>query len=109
VVLAMGLFGACDTTTSSSNGGINAACKADTDCQTSQGLFCSVGDPGGQCLKLCQKLTDCPAGSVCTDENKCYKSCAGSADCTRAGYACVAATRVDKTPIMTCDVPSTSD
>ena len=85
-------------------GEIGDGCLATTDCDASKKLFCSQDDPGGQCLSICKTQSDCPAGSICTDEQKCYASCKTNADCTRDGYACVDAMTVDKKPTKTCDV-----
>ncbi len=84
---------------------IGDACKATSDCESGMSFFCSVDDPGGQCLKLCNTASDCPSGSTCTDEKKCYKSCASQTDCTRSPYQCVNATTVDMKGTKTCDVP----
>ena len=89
------------------SGEVSAACVKDSDCQS--GLFCSTGDPGGQCLKVCHALSECPAGSTCTDENKCYKTCATAADCPRSGYACVDSTKIDMSAGKTCDIAPPAD
>jgi hypothetical protein len=86
---------------------VGDGCTKDADCQS--GLFCSTTDPGGQCLKICATAADCPTGSVCTDEMKCYKSCTQASDCTRSGYACVDAMLVTNMPTKTCDVAETTD
>src|ERR1700733_8246232 len=75
-------------------GAIGDACKATSDCG-GDGLFCSLDDPGGQCLKTCNTASDCPSGSTCTDEKKCYKSCSAQGDCTRTPYQCVSSSTVD--------------
>jgi hypothetical protein len=85
-------------------GEVGDGCKADTDCNKTEKLFCSTSDPGGQCLAICKTQADCPMGSTCTDEMKCYATCKTPADCTRAGYTCVDSMTVDHKPSKTCDV-----
>ena len=86
-------------------GAVGDACLVGSDCDESQHLFCSSDDPGGQCLAICKTQSDCPSGSVCTNEMKCYASCKSEADCTRGKpYACIDATTVDNKPTKTCDV-----
>ena len=81
---------------------IGDPCKADADCL--EGGLCAVDDPGGQCEKVCATQADCPSGSTCTDELKCYKDCTSNADCRTDGYACVDSMTVTGTPKKTCDV-----
>jgi hypothetical protein len=95
------------TDAGSGTGAIGAACIGNGDCEST--LFCSTDDPGGQCLKGCTVASDCPAGSVCTDEGKCYKSCMVAADCTRSAYECVDANQIDGGPTATCDVALSPD
>src|SRR5436305_6679973 len=98
-IVILGLVLGCS---SKSAGAIGDGCTADTDCAS--GTFCSTSDPGGQCLKNCAQASDCPAGSVCTDESKCYKSCTNASDCPRAGYACVSATSITNQAVTDCDI-----
>ncbi len=122
-IAAFAALSACSsssTTTSSTDGGggggadagggtgeVSAACTKDLDCQS--GLYCSTGDPGGQCLKVCHAQSECPMGSTCTDENKCYKTCTGKTDCPRDGYACVDSTKLDMSAGKTCDIAPPAD
>jgi len=83
-------------------GGIGDACAATADCEL--GDDCATTDPGGQCVKVCKTQVDCPTGSTCTAEKKCYKACAVAADCPRMGYACVAAMNIAAMTTMVCDI-----
>jgi hypothetical protein len=80
---------------------IGAACAASSDCESG---LCVTDDPNGQCEQACTTKADCPTGSTCTDEKKCYKDCSTNADCRSDGYACVDAMDVTAKAVKTCDV-----
>ncbi len=100
-LLVVACGGSQTTSQTSSTSGtkslIGGGCASDDDCTA--GLFCAKEDPGGQCLKKCNSTADCGAGSVCSDEKKCYIACQKPTDCTRKGYSCQG-----KAPEMFCDV-----
>ena len=77
------------------------ACASGAECA---GGLCAISAdfPSGYCTQGCQldNAASCPAGSVCIDDASgaspdagvsamCYQSCATSADCGRAGFACL--------------------
>jgi len=93
------LVAACSSSSSASSTG--SGCATSTDCS---GGLCVVSADfvGGYCTKGCtlNDPSSCPQGSVCIDDASgvpadagitavCYQSCSTSADCGRAGYACL--------------------
>lgn len=69
---------------------VGGACIDDRDCASR----CTRKDayPGGMCTVSCRGDLDCPAGTVCVDDDGgiCAVSCHAAVDCDawRAGYRC---------------------
>lgn len=106
VALTVGILASCAGSDGSVGAGAGAtptggSCGTASSC--SGGICATSGDfPSGYCTQGCNlgDPSTCPSGSVCIDDASgapadagvkalCYQSCAGNADCTRAGYKCL--------------------
>ena len=100
-ILVVALFACGGSGSSSSGTPTGGSCGNASACQ---GGTCAVSPdfPAGYCTKGCSlnDPTSCPGGSVCIDDASgapadsgitaiCYQTCQSSADCGRAGYACL--------------------
>ena len=73
--------------------GIGAPCTVNTDCEPAH--YCNTAAPGGMCTHGCSfegaGLSECPAGSVCTNVGSntraCAATCTGGTGC-RDQYEC---------------------
>ena len=109
LVIASGALVACGEITAGPNSTtVGAACTADGQCQQQ----CLVNDrhfPGGMCTVACTRDADCPAGSLCIDEEGgvCVVTCAADADCAAfgRGFACDREGRLSGGEAAICRVP----